>query len=97
MNAERIGGLIWVVFGAAVVYGSWTMDRLESLNIPLATAPGVVPGLLGIGIIIFGLVLLVRRDATARAAVGPTFDSVPDDDGAAAAPATKASTGAGSP
>ena len=51
------------MFGAAVVYGSWTMDRLESLGIPPSTAPGVVPGLLGIGIIIFGLVLVLRRDA----------------------------------
>ena len=31
----------------AVVYGSWTMDRLESLGIRPSTAPGVVPGLLG--------------------------------------------------
>ena len=32
-SADRVGGLIWFVFGAAVVYGSWTMDRLENLNI----------------------------------------------------------------
>jgi hypothetical protein len=61
LNADRIGGLIWFVFGAAVVYGSWTMDRLEQLNIPPATAPGVVPGLLGLGIIAFALVLILRR------------------------------------
>ena len=80
MSADRVGGLIWVVFGAAIVYGSWTMDRLESLKIPLATAPGVVPGLLGIGIIIFGLILLGRREASARAAVGPTFAATPEQD-----------------
>ena len=52
MSADRVGGtLSGVVFGAAIVYGSWTMDRLESLKIPLSTAPGVVPGVLGIGII----------------------------------------------
>ena len=33
-SADRIGGLIWIVFGSAVVYGSWTMDRLQSLGIP---------------------------------------------------------------
>jgi hypothetical protein len=65
LSADRIGGLIWIVFGGAVVYGSWTMDRLQSLGIPPSTAPGVVPGLLGIGIIIFGAVLLIRREATA--------------------------------
>jgi hypothetical protein len=64
-NADRIGGLIWFVFGAAVVYGSWTMDRLEKLNIPPATAPGVVPGLLGLGIMAFALVLLLRRGRVA--------------------------------
>jgi len=87
MSADRVGGLIWVVFGAAIVYGSWTMDRLESLKIPLSTVPGVVPGLLGIGIIIFGLILLGRREASARAAVGPTFAATPDP---AAAPAEEA-------
>ena len=61
LNADRIGGAIWLVFGAAVVYGSWTMDRLESLGINPVTAPGLLPGLLGLGFIGFGLVLLLRR------------------------------------
>jgi hypothetical protein len=59
--SDRIGGLIWVAFGAAVVYGSWTMDRLQSLGIPLFTAPGVPTGLLGVGFIAFGMVMLLRR------------------------------------
>ena len=62
LSADRIGGLTWVAFGLAVVYGAWAMDRLESLGIPLATAPGVVPGLLGIAFIIFGSILLVRHE-----------------------------------
>ena len=49
---DRIGGLIWVVFGGAIVCGSWTMDRLQSLGIPLSTAPGVPTGLLGFGFIV---------------------------------------------
>jgi hypothetical protein len=60
LTADRIGGLIWFVFGVAVVYGSWVMDRLESLNIPPATAPGVVPGLQGLGFIAFALILMFR-------------------------------------
>ena len=43
LSADRIGGLVWVIFGAAVVYGSWVMDRLDSLKIPPATVPGLVP------------------------------------------------------
>jgi hypothetical protein len=62
-NYDRIGGLIWVVFGAAIVYGSWTMDRLPTLGIPLSTAPGVPTGLLGLGILVLGLVMLLRRKA----------------------------------
>ncbi|MDQ4135699.1 MAG: tripartite tricarboxylate transporter TctB family protein [Pseudomonadota bacterium] len=62
-TADHIGGLIWLVFGAAVFYGSWTMDRLESQNIDPVTAPGLVPGLVGLGIMAFALVLLFRRSA----------------------------------
>jgi hypothetical protein len=69
LSADRVGGLIWFVFGAAVVYGSWTMDRLEQLNIPPSTAPGVVPGLLGICIIAFALTLMLRSERAAEAPV----------------------------
>lgn len=72
ISADRIGGLAWLVFGGAIVYGSWTMDRLESLNIPLATVPGLVPGLLGLGLMVFGLVLLSRR--AGRTVAVPTFE-----------------------
>lgn len=78
LSADRIGGLIWVTFGGAIVYGSWTMDRLEHLHIPLATAPGVVPGLLGLGLMIFGLILVLRRGSAAAAAAGPSFDGPGD-------------------
>jgi hypothetical protein len=64
-SVDRIGGLIWLVLGAAIVYGSWTMDRLEQLNIPPVTAPGVVPGLIGLGIMAFALVLILRRSRVA--------------------------------
>jgi hypothetical protein len=63
MTADRIGGLIWVALGAAIIYGSWAMDRLTSLQIHPATAPGLVPGLLGAGIAILGLVLVFRKQA----------------------------------
>jgi putative tricarboxylic transport membrane protein len=76
LTADRIGGLIWLSFGAAVVYGSWTMDRLESLGIPPLTAPGLVPGLFGVGFILFGLILMARRGEHVAA---PAKDFAPSD------------------
>jgi hypothetical protein len=64
LSADHLGGLIWLVFGTALFYGSWTMDRLESQNINPVTAPGLLPGLIGIGIVAFALVLLFRRRAS---------------------------------
>ena len=63
LPVERIGGMVWVLFGAVVFYASWTMDRLESQGVAPITAPGLLPGLLGLGMIGFGLVLLLRRGA----------------------------------
>lgn len=59
-RADLLASLVWLVLGAAIVYGSWTMDRLEHLNINPYTAPGLVPGVLGGMIVLAGLALLVR-------------------------------------
>jgi hypothetical protein len=76
MTADRIGGLIWIILGAAIVYGSWTMDRLTQLQIHPATAPGLVPGLLGAGIVLLGLILVVRKREAATADFAPASDIV---------------------
>jgi hypothetical protein len=79
LSADRIGGAVWAIFGAAIAYGSWTMDRLTSLGVHPATAPGLLPGLLGLGFIAFGLVLLTRAErfseATAPEAAESTLDT----------------------
>jgi len=62
-SADRIGSLVWLLFGAVVLYGSWTMDRLEALGINPVTAPGLLPGLVGLGFIGLGLIMLLRRGA----------------------------------
>lgn len=50
----------WLAFGVAVLVGSITMDRLEQQNINPVTVPGLLPGLLGIAMILLGLVLGLR-------------------------------------
>ena len=57
------------MLGAAVLVGSITMDRLEQQNINPYTVPGLLPGLLGIAMMLLGAVLAVRswrRGALAR-------------------------------
>jgi hypothetical protein len=50
----------WMAFGIAVLVGSVTMDRLERQNINPVTAPGLLPGLLGIAMILLGAVMGLR-------------------------------------
>jgi hypothetical protein len=60
----------WIALGLAVLVGSLTMDRLEQQNINPVTVPGLLPGLLGIAMILLGGVMALRswrRGALARA------------------------------
>jgi hypothetical protein len=50
----------WVVLGIAVLIASLRMDRLESQGINPYTIPGLLPGLLGVGLILLGATLGVR-------------------------------------
>lgn len=53
-------GLGWAAFGAAVLVASWRMDRLESLHINPWSAPGLMPGVLGALMMLFGAALALR-------------------------------------
>jgi hypothetical protein len=59
-GADRKFGLGWVAFGATVLVASWRMDRLESLHINAWSAPGLLPGVLGVLMILFGTALALR-------------------------------------
>ena len=50
----------WIVLGVAVLVGSLTMDRLANQNINPVTVPGLLPGLLGIAMILLGGVMAMR-------------------------------------
>jgi hypothetical protein len=58
--ADLISGSVWLVLAIAIMIGSWTMDRLVHLKVPVYTAPGVVPGLLGLALAIMGALLILR-------------------------------------
>lgn len=59
----------WVALGIAIAIGAFRMDRLEHLHVEPWSAPGLVPGVLGVLITLFGAVL-AWRDATSRRDVG---------------------------
>ena len=50
----------WIAAGAAIVAGAWTMDRLERYGATFYSAPGLVPGVLGLAILLLGIALAAR-------------------------------------
>jgi len=70
---DFIVSIALVAFGAFVLQQAWTMPRFENIGGSLATAPGLVPGLLGAILVLFGLVMMIRarlpRTATEDAPV----------------------------
>lgn len=58
--ADLLWSLVWIVLGAAIVHGAWTMDRLEKMHINPYTAPGLVPGVLGGFLAVMGGLLMLR-------------------------------------
>ena len=59
-RADLVSALAWIALGAAIVYGSWSMDRLERFGAKLYTAPGLVPGVLGLVLLVLGTLLGAR-------------------------------------
>src|SRR3954452_14398033 len=57
---DVVGGLLWMLLGLVILVASWRMDRLEAQDINPYTIPGLVPGLLGIGMMFFGALMLAR-------------------------------------
>jgi hypothetical protein len=60
----RAQGLFWIFVGGAIFYGSWTMDRLANLGVQPYSAPGLLPGVLGVFIFLLGLTMLLRSSAS---------------------------------
>lgn len=61
MKSDTIQGAFWIAVGGAIFYASWTMDRLANLGVKPFSAPGLLPGILGIFIVLLGAGMLLRR------------------------------------
>ncbi len=59
-RADLVDGAGWLLLGAAVLAGSVGMDRLANQDVPPFGAPGLLPGLLGLLLLLMGGVLLGR-------------------------------------
>jgi Tripartite tricarboxylate transporter TctB family len=52
--------VFWMILGVVILAASLSMDRLESQDINPYTIPGLVPGLLGIALMLLGGLLAIR-------------------------------------
>lgn len=59
-KADFVSSIVLMVFGISVTWMSVNMPRLEEKGINPYTAPGVVPGILGIIILFLSLIMFVR-------------------------------------
>ena len=59
-RADLIDALGWMALGAALLIGSLRMDRLASQNINPYTVPGLLPGLLGLVMLMLGVLMGLR-------------------------------------
>ncbi len=78
-STDLRGGLLWIALGAAVLIASARMDRFESMGGSVYTAPGLVPGLFGIALLLLGLLLCwrsrARRGTSVADAAEPLLNS----------------------
>lgn len=59
-RADLIASAFWLALGLLTVQQSWVMDRLESQGADPWSAPGLVPGLIGVVLTILGVLLMLR-------------------------------------
>ena len=71
-RADFWTGLVLSGAGFVFTFESWRMPRLAERGIDPMTAPGIVPGVLGITLFVLGLVLAFRRPSEDRPHVGLT-------------------------
>jgi len=69
MRSDRAQGAFWILVGGAIFYASWTMDRLANVGVQPYSAPGLLPGILGVFIAVLGVGMLFRRETATGEAI----------------------------
>lgn len=77
-RSDLAQAVFWLGAGGALFYASWTMDRLANLGVQPFSAPGLLPGVLGVFIVVLGFTMLVRamRALRKRAANPPATPAI---------------------
>jgi hypothetical protein len=57
---DMLHAVFWMALGAGTLFESWRMDRLENQGAHPFTVPGLLPGLLGVALMFFGALLMLR-------------------------------------
>ena len=60
IRADKIFGILWVLFGAAIIAQASSMPIPTHLGATVLTSPGLVPALLGGALVVLGAVLTLR-------------------------------------
>jgi hypothetical protein len=59
-RSDLLGGVGWILFGAAIVAAALSMDRFEAMGATLYTMPGFVPAIFGGALVALGAALALR-------------------------------------
>lgn len=68
-TADLVTGAILFALSVAMMAGAWTMPRLEIRQIHPLTAPGLLPGLLGIALALCSVLLIIDAVRKRRRAI----------------------------
>lgn len=68
--ADLLAGTACLAVSIGIMVAAWQMDRLERLQATIYTAPGLVPGILGVALALMS-VLLIARALRAGVSAGP--------------------------
>ena len=82
-RAELLSAAFWAMLGSAILIASWRMERLTQQGINVWSAPGLLPGVVGLLMVLFAIALALQArrggaadaDAEAAAAEGTAASS----------------------